>query len=121
EKATVIELRERYAQLFHETTIARNRRWLVRRIIWRMQSLEGGGLSDRARERAQELANSSDLRVTAPTEKPLSLNAAERTKRLACIIRGESRVPLPGTVITRHYKGRQLQVQVVADGFEYEG
>ena len=24
-------------------------------------------------------------------------------------------------MITRHYKGRQLQVQVVADGFEFEG
>ena len=60
------ELRERYAELFAETTQARNRTWLIRRIIWRMQSLAGGGLSEQARQRAEELANTSDLRVTAP-------------------------------------------------------
>lgn len=31
-----------------------------------MQSLAGGGLSEQARQRAEELANTSDLRVTAP-------------------------------------------------------
>ena len=30
-------------------------------------------------------------------------------------------MPLPGTLITRMYKGRQLQVRVVTGGFEYEG
>jgi hypothetical protein len=121
ERMTVVELRERYAQLFHESTSARNRTWLIRRIIWRMQSLEGGGLSDRARQRAQELANSSDLRVTAPTDAKAASDAPVRTKSVACQIRGESRVPLPGTLITRNYKGRQLKVQVVSDGFEFEG
>jgi len=65
-RMTVRELRERYAELFAETTQARNRTWLIRRIIWRMQSLAGGGLSEQARQRAEELANTSDLRVTAP-------------------------------------------------------
>ena len=45
ERMTVSELRERYEQLFNETTRARNRIWLTRRIIWRMQSLEQGGSS----------------------------------------------------------------------------
>jgi hypothetical protein len=28
---------------------------------------------------------------------------------------------LPGTVLTRRYKGRPLQVKVLKDGFEFEG
>jgi hypothetical protein len=119
ERLAVGELRERYAELFQETTRACNRKWLVRRIIWRMQSLEGGGLSDRARERADELANTSDLRVTAPREAKPSSDAPTRTTTFR--IEGGSRLPLPGTLITRRYKGRLLQVKVVADGFEFEG
>jgi hypothetical protein len=120
ERMTVSELRERHEELFHETTRARNRTWLIRRIIWRMQSLEQGGLTERAIRQAHELANGADLRVTAPRESKLSPNAAERTKTIACRIDG-SRVPLPGTVITRRYKGQLIQVKVVTNGFEFEG
>ena len=121
ERMTVSELRERYADLFNETTRARNRIWLIRRIIWRMQSLEQGGLSERAIRQANELANGADLRVTAPRESKLLPDAAERTKTVPCQIEGSSRVPLPGTVITRRYKGRLIQVKVVTGGFEFEG
>ena len=121
ERMTVSELRERYAELFNETTRARNRTWLIRRIIWRTQSIQQGGLSERAIRQANELANHADLRVTAPRESKLSPDAAERTKTVACRIEGSSRVPLAGTVITRRYKGRLLQVKVVRDGFEFEG
>jgi hypothetical protein len=120
-RMTVGELRERYAELFAETTQARNRTWLIRRIIWRMQSLAGGGLSEQARQRAEELANTSDLRVTAPRAPKLSPAAPERTKTVACPVKSGSRLPLPGTLITRQYKGRQIQVKVVANGFEFEG
>ena len=121
ERMTVGELRERYAELFAETTQARNRTWLIRRIIWRMQSLQQGGLSERAIRQANELAYGADLRVTAPRESKMSPDAAERTKSMPCRIDGSSRVPLPGTVITRRYKGRSIQVKVVASGFEFEG
>jgi hypothetical protein len=33
----------------------------------------------------------------------------------------DDRLPPPGTVITRKYKGEVLQVRVQPDGFEYEG
>ena len=123
ERMTVGELRERYAALFAETTHAGNRTWLIRRIIWRMQSLAEGGLTARALQRAEELANSSDLRVTAPRAPRLSPEASERTKTVACPVNGGScsRLPLPGTLITRQYKGRLIQVKVVGDGFEFEG
>lgn len=121
EQMSVGALRERYAELFDETTAARNRRWLIKRIIWRMQSLEQGDLSDRARERAKELANRSDLRVTAPHDHRSETETAMATKTVAYRIEGSSRTPLPGTLITRTYKGRLVQVQVLANGFEFEG
>ena len=121
EQMSVGELRERYAELFDETTAARNRKWLIKRIIWRMQSLEQGGLSDRARKRARELAKRSDLRVTAPRDAELTSELGAETRSIPCRIAGGSRTPLPGTVITRTYKGRRLQVQVLTNGFEFEG
>ncbi len=48
-RMTVGELRERYAEVFGEETLARNKQWLVIRIIWRNQSLTEGSLSERAR------------------------------------------------------------------------
>jgi len=121
ERMTIGQLRERYAELFAEATRAGNRTWLIRRIIWRMQSLAEGGLTARALQRAEELANSSDLRVTAPRTPKLSPEASERTQTVACSVNGGSRLPLPGTLITRPYKGRLIQVKVVTDGFEFEG
>jgi hypothetical protein len=61
------------------------------------------------------------LRVTAPRTPKPSPDALERTVTAACRIAGGSRLPLPGTLITREYKGRLIQVQVVAAGFVYEG
>src|SRR5271154_7289768 len=66
ERLTMRELRGKFADLFGETTLAGNRTWLVRRILWRMQALAQGDLSERARRRAAELANDADLRVVAP-------------------------------------------------------
>ncbi len=118
QKLSVGDLRERYTQLFQETTQARNRPWLIKRIIWRMQSLEQGGLSERALLRAKELAATSDLRVTAPTRQRTTEGATTRT--IECSV-PPSRTPLPGMLLTRRYKGQLLQVRVLADGFDYLG
>ena len=50
-RMTVGELRERYAEVFGEETHARNKQWLVKRVIWRLQSMSEGNLSERARVR----------------------------------------------------------------------
>jgi hypothetical protein len=33
----------------------------------------------------------------------------------------KARLPIPGTILTRPYKGTILQVKVLESGFEYEG
>jgi hypothetical protein len=128
EKMSVNELRERFAEVCGETTIARNKTWLVRRIAWRLQANAEGGLSERALARARELANDADLRVTAPRAKPLAPDATERTvvrhvakPKADPSAAPDARLPIPGTVITREYKGRTLRVKVLPKGLEYEG
>lgn len=118
QQLSVGDLRERYTQLFQETTQARNRPWLIKRIIWRMQSLEQGGLSERALLRAKELAATSDLRVTSPTRDRPTEGSTTRT--IECSVT-PSRTPLPGMLLTRRYKGQLLQVRILADGFEFLG
>ena len=64
QRMTVRELRNRYAEIFGEETRAGNKAWLVKRIIWRLQSQAEGDLSERARQRAAELANDADVRMS---------------------------------------------------------
>src|SRR5450755_4279073 len=66
ERMTVKELRARYAEAFGEQTGAHNKVWLVKRVAWRLQALAEGDLSERARQRAAELANDADLRLSPP-------------------------------------------------------
>src|ERR1022692_3022797 len=63
------QLRTRYAEVFGETTAANNKVWLIRRIAWRLQALAEGDLSERARRRAELLANDADLRLSPPRAK----------------------------------------------------
>src|SRR4029077_1148433 len=73
---SVSQLRLRYAEIFGETTNAGHKGWLVKRIAWRLQALAEGDLSERARQRAAELANDADLRLNPPKPKPTSLSTS---------------------------------------------
>ena len=117
QRMTMTELKAKYAEAFGEETSSKNRAWLVKRLAWRLQAMAEGDLSERARQQAAELANDADLRMTPPR----GTDAAERTATKAVRFQQDDRLPLPGTIITRTYKGRQLQVQVLRDGFEFDG
>jgi len=118
---TVRELREKYEAVFGEPTRAGNKDFLFKRIAWRIQSLAEGDLSERARRRAEFLARDADVRTTAPRT-PLAApggNGAMDAKPVASL--ADERVPPPGTVLTRIYRGQAYHVVVRDDGFEYDG
>ena len=119
-RMTMNELRARYAEAFGESTNANNRAWLIKRIAWRLQAQAEGDLSERARRCAEELANDADLRLSPP-KAGAAPPAGEGTRTGILSFKGDSRLPPPGTVIVRPYKGEDLQVKVLADGFEFEG
>src|SRR5436309_7197009 len=59
-------LQARYRELFGEESRSSNCAYLFRRIAWRLQAKAEGDLSERARKRAAELADDTDLRLRAP-------------------------------------------------------
>jgi hypothetical protein len=122
-KLTTRELQTKYVDVFGEGTPANHRIWLIKRIAWRLQALVEGDLSARARRRAEELANDADIRSLPPRPALAanSLPAASASMSSPRARRRNGRLPLPGTVLTRRYKGRSLQVKVLKDGFEFEG
>ena len=117
---TVGELREQYHEVFNEPSRTRNKQFLRKRIAWRIQALEEGDLSERARKRALEIANDADLRIRAP--KMASTNVNSKTAKVSSpgILRDE-RLPLPGTVLKRKYKGQMVQALILDNGFEHKG
>ena len=120
---TVGQLKERYAEVFGEETRSHHKHFLYRRIAWRIQALAEGGLSERARRRALEIANDADLRVRAPKttfHQDFSLSSANAVKgRVAAA--ADPRLPAPGGTVERRYKGRDIVVKVREEGFEYDG
>jgi hypothetical protein len=118
ERLTIGQLRQRFAELFGEATAASNRTWLVKRIAWRMQALAEGDLSERARRRAAELARDADLRLNPPRSRTTTATATEPVTVPAPV---DHRLPPPGTILTRPYKGQLVQVQVLTEGFAYAG
>jgi hypothetical protein len=114
------ELRAKFAELFGEQTPTTNNRvWLVKRIAWRNQALAEGDLSERALRRAEELANDADLRLTLPGPTKTTRSGFERTPAALATCPGELTLR-PGTVLTRSYKGKTLQVMVLHVGFQFE-
>src|SRR5260370_24549673 len=107
-RVSMTDLRKKYREVFQEETRCRHREHLFRRIAWRLQALAEGDLSERARGRANEIAQDGDLRILAPrgffTVGGEHVQTTGDQKR-----RGPDRhPPLPGAFLTRRLKGRAL-------------
>src|SRR5688572_27495034 len=120
-RMTVGELQQKFAEVCGEQPRSRNKQWLIKRLAWKFQAREYGGLSELAIRRAAEIADAcdlSDLRLTAPRE---SINSKSVAIAAVLPIALDKRLPMPGTLLTRNYKGRAIVVKVLGDGFEFEG
>lgn len=124
-RMTVGELRREYATVFGEPTRSYHKEFLVRRIAWRVQANAEGGLPERARQRALEIANDADLRTRAPgpARPPAAATGAPAGRVVArsVDVPADARLPMPGALLTREYRGRTIRVRVLPNGFDYEG
>ena len=109
---TVAQLREVYQEKFGQTSTSRNKQWLFKRIAWRIQELAEGGLSERAKKRAAELANDADLRLRPPKGTPLEPKVQ---------LKRDPRLPAVGTELKHEYEGKQHTGRVEEGGFAYKG
>ena len=120
-RLSVGELREGYGEVFGEATRSYHRDFLIRKIIWRLQANEEGDLTERARKRALEIANDADIRLRPPTR--LRLVGTDDGPVVIRTLKppSDQRLPMPGSLLTREYRGRHIFVRVLDRGFEYEG
>ena len=118
QQMSVGELREHWLRLYGQPTRSRNRQFLFRRLAWRLQELQLGGLSARAQGRIDELAPEGLPRVRTP--KNATLATASKPEPPPAKVRDIS-APAAGTVISKLYKGHELRVVVRDDGLEYDG
>jgi hypothetical protein len=118
-RASMAGPREKYKEVFREETRCTHREHLFWRIAWRLRALAEGDLSQRARGRAVEIAQDADLRTVAPRDffsmggERVQTTPGNRNHR-------DSRLPLPGALLSRKWKGRTILVEVLAKGFRYE-
>jgi hypothetical protein len=122
-RMTVSQLRQKHLEVFGEESRSSHRQFLFRRIAWRIQALAEGGLSERARRRALEIANDADLRIRAPRTRfgqDATLDPKlSVSRKVASDL--DSRLPPHGSYLEREYKGRRVIVKILVGGFEFEG
>ncbi len=105
------ELVEQYTELFGKPPRVKNREHLWKRCAWKVQEQRLGGLSGAAKDRLEELIGEIEI--------PKS--ESERT------IAGKLKKPRKpgdpplGSVITRVWHGKTIEVKVVEGGYEHEG
>lgn len=98
ERKSASELRKIYKNLFNmEAASNANKDMLIPKIAYRIQELALGGISDKAKHRLEALAKG---------------NIKETAKHSDL---------LPGTKICKEHNGIMHQVEILKDGFEYNG
>ena len=110
------ELKAKYEELFPSQKVPSNNKvFLWRKIAYRIQELEYGGISAETQSKIQQLIQQYDP-INNKALRPD--NIPENQPKKSGISR-DKRLPIPGTVITKEYKGISLQVKVLKLGFEY--
>jgi Protein of unknown function (DUF2924) len=120
-RMTVGQLKTKYQEVFGEMSRSNHKQFLFRRIAWRIQANAYGGLSERARRRALEIANDADLRIRAPKNFLKEDLDETRTIEARVAPTEDPRLPMPGSELVRRYRGKDVVVRVRENGFEYSG
>jgi hypothetical protein len=118
---TVGQLKDKYRDVFGEGSRSNHKQFLYRRIAWRIQANALGGLSERAKRRALEIADDADLRIRAPKNFLVTDLDQRCTTEARVTPSQDPRLPIAGTDLVRRYQGKDIVVRVRKDGFEYGG
>jgi hypothetical protein len=109
---TLDELKAKYEELFPgQQAPSNNKVFLWRKIAYRIQELEHGNTSAESEDKIQQLIQQFDP-INNKALRPD--NGAEKQPKMR-----DKRLPIPGTVIIKVYRGVKLEVKVLESGFEY--
>lgn len=119
----VSALREEYRKAFGKDPVSSHRQFLFRKIVWRLQADEEGWQPGEIRELARGIARDTPLRqrvVTNASKRRAGL-PPEQTAVTTLQPERDPRLPMPGGLLVKQYKGQTHVVKVLDDGrFEYE-
>ncbi|MEI7750546.1 MAG: DUF2924 domain-containing protein [Candidatus Omnitrophota bacterium] len=104
------QLLAQYRELFGNKVAPGNRIFLIRQLAYRIQEQVMDGISLAISDKIQKL-----IRTYAPINK-----IAIKTKSGKTAAGRDGRLPMPGSFITKTYKGKRLEVKVLENGFEYQ-
>lgn len=107
-KLELPELFARYQEVFGREPRVKDPEWIWKRIAWKLQEIQYGGLSKVAKKRLEELI--ATIHLPLPGDRP-----PERQNRKC----DKPRELAIGTVLTRHWKGREIRVRVIDQGYEW--
>ena len=105
------DLVARYTEVCGRAPRVKNRAVLWKRIAHTLQTRALGGLSKLAKAKLEALM--AEIRIPA-AEGGATLRVPARRP-------SDDQNPMPGSVLVRTWKGRELLVKVLDTGFEYEG
>ncbi len=111
-KCSLGDLVNSYREHFgKEPRVKFSREWLWKRIAWRIQEKQFGGLSGVARRRLDALIAEIDL------------PAGENKRIVTGALRGPHRPDDPpvGTMLTRSWRGQEFTCTIVDGGYEVDG
>lgn len=118
---TTRDLERRHEMLFGRKPETNHRQFLFRKIAWRIQAEREGGLSESTKQLAAAISQEAPLRTRMITNaaKRLAGMVPDQTATTTLAPGHDSRLPMPGGVIVKQFKGETLFVKVTADGFEF--
>lgn len=121
---TVRELQAEYCTVFGvalNKKPAANKAALIKQIAYKLQEAAYGGLSAQATLEIKQLAskyNPLAEMLNKSKKKTLAKLAVDKAQNIRP---GRNpKIPLPGTIISKDYKGETLEIKVLPDGFEYK-
>ena len=118
---SVPELQQQHRDLFGVEPESTHRQFLFRKIAWHLQAKDEGGLTDAVRDLARSIAQDVPLRnrVFANAAKRRAGFPLDQTATTTITPDHDSRLPMPGGVILKEFRGETIVIKVTDRGFEY--
>ena len=112
------ELQAKHRELFPGQNVpSDNKVHLIRKIAYHMQELECGGLSEETNTRIAELIEKYDP-INNKALRPQVVSGGKNVVAIPFL--RDKRLPIPGTLIQKKYKGQDYRIKVLEKGFEYK-
>ncbi len=122
QKMGLKELREEYKRTFGKATKSRNRKYLFTVLAKKVQEPAGQAKSEKQKNSVLTTKFRPKRKRSKKSDQG-SNNKQQSSRKRQSRPLGEAdpRLPKVGTIITRIYKGKKINVRVLKNGFEYSG